>query len=130
MDCPPRAVATEDAFIVEGDETDANAGLVALLALAGYLTIRQMANEAAKASVMNVIVVNDFFVLAPFMDVTSPRKKDCSLTNGLFIRGMNETKITLAGETPSAGYREIRMWDYRVKFAIGELGAISSVCSY
>jgi hypothetical protein len=37
---------------------------------------------------------------------------------------VKETKIALEEETISAGFREIQMWDLRVNFVNGEIGAI------
>src|SRR5262249_1736795 len=76
--CVAKAVSCEDAFITDEGEMDAVDWLSPLFALAEFRLIRLKVNEATKASVMNVGVINDFFVLALFMCINSPNKKDCS----------------------------------------------------
>jgi hypothetical protein len=71
-DCEAKAVSCEDAFISDEDETDALDRLSPVFALVECRPIRPKVNRAAKASVMNVIVINDFFVLALFICVNSP----------------------------------------------------------
>ena len=66
-DCAAKAVSCEDAFITEEDEMEALDRLSLLFASVECRPIRPKVNGAAKASVMNVIVINDFFVLARFI---------------------------------------------------------------
>ena len=43
---------------------------------------------------------------------------------------MNETQITLQEETISTSFREIQMWDERVNFMIGEIGAFNQSIAF
>ena len=71
-DCAAKAVSCEDAFLADEDETDALDRLSSLFALAECRPIRPKVNEATIASMMNVGVINGFFVLACFMCINSP----------------------------------------------------------
>ena len=70
-DCAAKAVSCEDAFIMDEDEMDELDRLRPLFALVECLPIRPGVNEAARASVMNVSVINGFFVLPLFICITS-----------------------------------------------------------
>ena len=70
-DCAAKAASCEDAFITDEDEMDALDRLRLLFALVECLPIRPRANEAARASVMIISVINGFLVLPLFMCVTS-----------------------------------------------------------
>lgn len=78
-DCAAKAVSCEDAFLTDEGETETLDMLSPLFALAEFRPIRQKVNEAAMASVMNVTVINGFFVLACFIRVNSPSYE------GLFV---------------------------------------------
>jgi hypothetical protein len=71
-DCAAKAVSCEDAFISDEDEMDALDRLSPLFALVECRPIRPKVKEAAMANVMNVSVINGFFVLACFIRVNSP----------------------------------------------------------
>jgi hypothetical protein len=71
-DCAAKAVSFEDAFITEEDEMEALDRLSPPFASVECRPIRPKVNRAAKASVMNVIVINDFFVLVLFIRLNSP----------------------------------------------------------
>jgi hypothetical protein len=80
--------------------------------------IRSRVKKAARASVVNISMINGFFVMAICMCATLLVRRI------VYLLRVKETKIALEEETISAGFREIQMWDLRVNFVNGEIGAI------
>jgi hypothetical protein len=71
-DCAARAVSCEDAFVTDEDEMFVLDSVGPLFLAAECAPIRSRVKKAARAIVVNISVINGFFVMAICMCATSP----------------------------------------------------------